>query len=109
MIFPYQHHLLAVEKRIVIEGWQPNLLAIPETLDGELIRFSKELQGFPSEVSRSYVRMIYFSAATITTLGIGDISPIIAAARVAVSLEVILGIVLIGLFLNSLSQKRQQA
>jgi voltage-gated potassium channel Kch len=53
--------------------------------------------------------MLYFSAATITTLGIGDISPITAAARVAVSLELILGIVLIGLFLNSLSQKRQQA
>jgi hypothetical protein len=39
VIFPYQHHLLAVEKRIVIEGWQPNLLAIPGTLDGELTRF----------------------------------------------------------------------
>lgn len=52
-----------------------------------------------------YFRMVYFSAVTITTLGYGDIAPISATSRLLVTLESVLGIVLIGLFLNSLAPK----
>jgi len=46
-------------------------------------------------------RMFYLSTATITTTGYGDIVPLTDLARGMVALESILGIVLIGLFINS--------
>lgn len=52
-----------------------------------------------------YGKMFYLSAVTITTLGFGDIVPISEKARLWISSEAILGIVLIGLFLNSLANK----
>jgi voltage-gated potassium channel Kch len=50
----------------------------------------------------SYSRMLYFSAVTITTLGYGDIVPVTSTARGIVTIEIILGPLLFGLFLNSL-------
>ncbi|WP_339260948.1 potassium channel family protein [Lysinibacillus sp. FSL K6-3209] len=47
----------------------------------------------------------YFSIVTITTLGYGDITPIGKIAQFLVASEAILGIILIGLFLNSLSHQ----
>ncbi|EGR0671517.1 two pore domain potassium channel family protein [Vibrio vulnificus] len=47
----------------------------------------------------------YFSAVTITTLGYGDVLPIGSFTQVLVAIESILGITLIGLFLNALSHK----
>ena len=44
--------------------------------------------------------MFYLSAATITTLGYGDIVPITTTARMWVAVEAILGVVTIGLFLT---------
>jgi hypothetical protein len=51
-----------------------------------------------------YWNLFYFSAVTITTLGYGDIVPITSNARLWVSSEAILGIIIIGLFLNSVSK-----
>jgi hypothetical protein len=62
-------------------------------------------QGKMREVGNNYYRMFYFSAITITTTGFGDIVPITEGARLAVAFETILGVILIGLFLNSLSFK----
>jgi hypothetical protein len=59
--------------------------------------------GFPSKSVGSFWRMFYFSAITITTVGFGDIVPITDGARFWVATEAILGIILIGLFLNSLA------
>ncbi|MCZ0743185.1 potassium channel family protein [Vibrio diabolicus] len=64
--------------------------------------------GFPSEASGNFGRMLYLSIVTITTLGYGDIVPISDLNRFLVGLEAILGIILIGLFLNSLSQERRK-
>ena len=50
------------------------------------------------------VKSIYFSTVTITTLGYGDITPKSDFAMMLASSEVILGIVVIGLFLSSLWQ-----
>jgi ion channel len=52
-----------------------------------------------------YIRMCYFSAITITTLGFGDITPVTTEARVLVGTEAVLGVVIIGLFLNAVAQK----
>lgn len=47
----------------------------------------------------------YFSVVTITTLGYGDILPIGPVSQTLTALESVLGITLIGLFLNSLSHQ----
>ena len=48
---------------------------------------------------------LYFSVVTITTLGYGDITPQIDITKFLASSEAILGIVLVGLFLNALSHR----
>ncbi|ASA54627.1 pentapeptide repeat-containing protein [Vibrio gazogenes] len=51
---------------------------------------------------------LYFSVVSITTLGYGDILPNSSYAQFATASESILGIVLIGLFLNALSLQHSQ-
>jgi hypothetical protein len=58
--------------------------------------------GRPSAKEGSYLRMLYFSAVTISTLGYGDIVPLTSRARALVTVEIILGPLLFGLFINSL-------
>lgn len=57
-------------------------------------------------ISRSFAESIYFSISTITTLGYGDITPTTDAGKIVASVEALLGIALLGLFLNALSHKR---
>lgn len=71
----------------------------------ELQQFYAAVQGDPSYASGSWLRMLYLSAITITTLGFGDITPVSEAARLSIALEAVLGIVVIGLFLNSLAMR----
>lgn len=52
-----------------------------------------------------FVDFFYFSAVTATTLGYGDVSPKTELARSLVSLEVLLGVVCAGLFLNACSYR----
>jgi hypothetical protein len=65
------------------------------------------LAGDPSSQSGEFARMLYFSATTATTLGLGDITPVTDEARLLVTLETILEVVLVGLFLASLSPRRR--
>ena len=51
---------------------------------------------------------LYFSAVTITTLGYGDYSPAGQGGRLLAGFEAVLGIVIIGLFLNSLAHTRDE-
>ena len=60
-------------------------------------------QGFPSELQGNFGRMLYFSAVTITTVGYGDVIPLTGAARFFAAFEATLGIILLGLFINSLA------
>jgi len=53
----------------------------------------------------SFIRMLYFSAVTISTIGYGDIVPIDDTLRLLVGFEAILGIVFIGLFINALGDR----
>jgi hypothetical protein len=67
-----------------------------------LLSLRSTARGIPTPLQSSYLRMLYFSAVTISTLGYGDIVPVTSRARGVVTLEVILGPVFFGLFLNSL-------
>jgi len=84
----------------------PNLIM---TMDSELfnkiISLKNAKNGFPSGLGKldNFGRMFYLSAVTITTVGYGDIVPITTVARNLISIEAILGVILVGLFLNSLS------
>ncbi|MCP4598266.1 potassium channel family protein [Neptuniibacter sp.] len=51
------------------------------------------------------VKSFYFSVITITTLGYGDVSPENWVGQLATASEALLGIVMIGLFLNALSHQ----
>lgn len=58
--------------------------------------FNKEIEGYD---------YIYFSAVTITTLGYGDIYPNDDWVKLIANIESIIGLLLIGLFLNSIWHK----
>ena len=78
------------------------ILYISNKIESCLQKISSASKGFPSSISGNFVRMFYLSAVTITTLGYGDVIPITTTSRILVSFEAILGLVLIGLFLNAL-------
>jgi len=72
---------------------------------GEVLRnYWLMSNGRPSETENVFPRMLYFSAVTVTTLGYGDIVPISTLARLFVALESILGILIIGWFINEVSK-----
>lgn len=52
---------------------------------------------------KSLFQCLYFSVTTITTLGYGDLSPITVSAKTLVMVETLLGMVVIGFFLNSVA------
>jgi hypothetical protein len=54
-----------------------------------LTRFYNAAQGDPSYASGLLLRMGYLSATTVATLGLGDITPVSAEARLLVSVEAI--------------------
>ncbi|ALU41930.1 potassium channel family protein [Pseudoalteromonas rubra] len=64
------------------------------------------IEGQPIDTEGQFLRMLYLSVVTITTLGYGDIVPTTELNRFLVGLEALLGIVLAGLFLNSLARER---
>ena len=65
--------------------------------------FANDFKG----VSINYVQALYFSVVTVTTLGFGDLTPRLDAAPLllVVIAQVVLGVITIGLFLNSISHK----
>ena len=81
-------------------------IIISDSLKSELENYRDALSGFPSKSSGSYSRMLYLSAMTITTVGFGDIVPLTSRARLLIASEAILGIILIGLFVNAVFSKK---
>ena len=51
------------------------------------------------------VDAFYFTCVTLTTLGFGDIAPVTYGGRLLVSIEVLIGIVIISIFLTAVAQK----
>jgi hypothetical protein len=85
-------------------GEDCGLIFIPISIWNKINSYNLALQGFPSYSSGNYERMLYFSAMTITTMGMGDIVPISTRSRISVTIEAVLGLILIGLYLNSLAR-----
>ena len=83
-------------------------LLVGQRLSAVMTRYFGALRGDPLSQSGAFWRMFYFSATTATTLGFGDITPLTSAARLLVTLEAIIGVVLVGLFLASLSARSQR-
>ena len=88
------------------QSFNDESIIISEILDENIYNYYYAINGFQFGFSKSnLIRMIYLSAVTITTVGFGDIVPITDIARVLVASEAVLGIIIIGLFLNSLASK----
>jgi hypothetical protein len=98
VLFPTKHSASAADPA-------DSLLWLSNREVSAVDRLSDAGTGDPKDASGLYIRMTYFSAITITTLGYGDIAPITSVARILVAIEAISGVVLIGLFLNSVAQK----
>jgi len=79
------------------------VLSVSPDFEKRMKAFTKGLNGLPVNIEGNYWRMLYFSAMTTTTVGYGDIVPITPFARFLAALQAISGIMLIGLFLNSLA------
>lgn len=77
-------------------------LIFPYKFSKELNAYTKSLYGFPNEINGKFIRMLYLSMVTITTLGYGDIVPLTNLTRILVGLEAIIGIVVIGWFASTL-------
>lgn len=57
----------------------------------------------------TFLECLYFSAVTITTLGYGDMIPANITGKIISASEAVIGISLIGLFLNALSTAKNEA
>jgi Ion channel len=83
-------------------------LALNLEQDAQLERYLLGIRGDASAFSGQVGRMMYLSAVVITTLGLGDILPMTARARLLVAAEAISGIVLAGLFLNAIAYRASE-
>jgi voltage-gated potassium channel Kch len=80
-------------------------LVLHNKAERDFTKFYEATQGDPNAYSNNLVRMTYFSATTITTLGLGDIDPTADRSRALVAIEAVSGLIIIGLFVNSVAAK----
>ena len=96
---------MAVEKLFPHKICPQGMLTFSDSLNADIKGFWRATRGFPTyNISGRFLRMLYFSAITITTIGYGDIYPISNIARIIVTTETVLGLVFAGLFLNAIVQ-----
>ncbi|MEQ8486376.1 MAG: potassium channel family protein [Pseudomonadales bacterium] len=74
--------------------------------DSELVRQFQELHRVRDRISsEGFGRYLYVSIVNVTTLGLGDVVPITTAARIAVSLQAVVGLLLMGLLVSLFHSK----
>jgi hypothetical protein len=95
LIHLFDHH--AITSR---EGERKGWVIVPSQRTKDLHETINQAEHGHAPKKGSFLRMLYFSAATITTVGFGDIVPTTNTVRAVVALEAILGIILIGTFVN---------
>jgi hypothetical protein len=83
-------------------------LFLRATANLALRRYLGATEGDPSYAPGLWLRMAYLSATTVTTLGLGDITPVSSVARLLVGLEALIGITAAGLFLNAVARRWRQ-
>lgn len=74
-------------------------------LTGNRDKLASILDGKAHLLDDHFFRMLYLSAVTVTTLGYGDITPITVHARIAITIQSVFGIIMIGLFLAAITKK----
>jgi hypothetical protein len=84
-----------------------DVLALTPDEAATIRKYLLGVQGRTDSFSNNVVRMMYLSAVVQTTLGLGDLIPMTTAARIAVALQAIFGIVFAGLFLNAAGRGAQ--
>jgi hypothetical protein len=78
-------------------------MTLPLDTYNQMERFRVAVEGDPTVASGLWWRMAYLSVVTITTLGFGDITPLTEEARLLIASEAVLGVIVVGLFLNALA------
>lgn len=73
------------------------------SLNAQIVNLIKYSEGVPDSES-IYGRMLYFSFATITTIGYGDIVPLSLLARSLIMLEFILGTIVLGFLIHQITK-----
>ena len=76
--------------------------------DNRLSRLLAGWEGNPRGLSGFFVRMLYFSTITMTTVGFGDIIPLSGLARLIAGVEAVVGWLVAGLFLNAVAWHASQ-
>ncbi len=90
--------------RTKYKGSRPGIiLTIDSDRAWDAVNLIEGFNGTPDSVGGNLWRMLYLSVVVITTLGLGDIVPISDAGRVLVGSEAMLGVLLVGLFLNAVA------
>lgn len=69
----------------------------------DFVLLYSQKEGVIPRSSKNYVRFLYFSVVTATTLGFGDIVPINDRARALVVTQVLVSVFAIGMFLNGIA------
>ncbi|NBD23543.1 potassium channel family protein [Paenibacillus glycinis] len=83
------------------------LIAASHTLpDGKFLELYVGINGY---VNYRIEDFWYFSAITITTLGFGDITPNSGPVKVAVMIETLLGVLLVGIYVSLVSRKKRES
>jgi len=109
---PYEYlPIRATVDNTLLHKWgnQERYLPLSKTQKAEVRNYLDEYIGISYNIGSSYFRMLYMSAVIITTLGLGDIVPLSGLARALVGTEAMLGIILIGAFINSVTSKPRVA
>jgi hypothetical protein len=109
MVVEFDPYALLINPPTEFQGKKTHIPFLPITADlnDRLNAYADAMDGFPSRASGTFFRMLYLSVVTITTLGFGDIVPVSGWARSLVGLEALLGVILIGYYLSSLSNATQ--
>lgn len=79
------------------------VLGMSADLYSQIVGFGEGYRGFPIGVKGHFLRMLYLSAGVATSSASGDILPVTSAARLLVTVEALLSLIIVGLFLNSLA------
>ena len=102
---PEEIRTAAFDAIFKLPGLDVGLLRTPPQLERAYNRLIVGFKGDPTAFEDSYLRMLYFSATAIMTIGFGDIIPISNRARLLVMLEALCGLITLGFFLNGMASR----
>lgn len=80
-----------------------SLTNFDQATEEALLRVTEYSDGVFGSDGDDFSRYVYLSVVTMTTLGFGDIVPIASSSRYLISSQALIGIILMGLFLNSIA------